>query len=55
MNKQVIHTITIKLKTKKHITTDVIWARIAENMKRDKLFTEDTFDSIVLTGKNNQE
>ncbi len=53
--KTIIHTITIKLKTKKRILTNTIWARIANNMKRDKLFTEDTFDSIVLIGKNNLE
>ena len=55
MKKLVIHTITVKLKTRKHILTDTIWARIANNMKRDKLFTEDTFESIVLTGKNSLE
>ncbi len=53
--KLVIYTITIKLKTRKHITTDVIWARIAHAMETDKLFTEDTFESIYLTGKNSLE
>ncbi len=54
--KDTIHTITIKLKTKKHIATDTIWARIAHLMERDQLFTKDDyFDSIKITGKNNQE
>ena len=55
MKKQVTHTITIKLKTKKHFFTNTIWDRITHNMKRDKLFTEDNFDSIVITGKNSLE
>lgn len=55
MKKQVIHTITIKLKTRKHITTDVIWARIAHLMEMDKFFTDDNFDSILVTGKNSLE
>lgn len=33
----------------------MIYARIANNMKRDKLFDEENFESIYLTGKNNLE
>lgn len=55
MKKLIIHTITVKLKTRKNYTTDMIYARIANNMKRDKLFDEENFESIYLTGKNNLE
>lgn len=55
MAKTIIHTITIKLKTKKGIFTNTIWEKIWKQMKKDKLFTKDNFDSIQLMGKNNLE
>ena len=56
MKKTVIHTLTIKLKTKKGYLTDTLWARITHLIEEDKLFTDDgNFESILITGKNNHE
>lgn len=53
--KQVIHTITIKLKTKKGFYTNTLWERLVKLMKKDDLFTDENFTSILITGKNNLE
>lgn len=50
--KLITHNIKIKLKTRKGIYTNTIWERIAKLMKKDPLFQEENFESILIMGEN---